>query len=532
MTDTQGRAAKGLGFLGRVVSLLALMTLLSRILGIVRQRAIVQVYAGTPDLDAFFFSFGQVELLRTILFSGALSSVFIPVFISIKEKQGHTEGIRTASNAISALAVVAVALSIVGWLSAPWIVRLLEVITPDQFPAGSFALTVSLMREMFFLITFIGLSGVFVGVLNALDHFTMPAIAPLLFNITIITLVLVFGDRNNIHVVSLAFLAGAGAQMLFQVPVIIKHGIIPPLKINFFDPALKEIMKLAPAAMMGFVAMAANKMVGNSIALKLQEGSLTALEIGFRVMQFPFAIFAVSVAQALFPTISRAVSEHDHDRLVSHVNRGVRLCLLLVLPSILGLAVVADKVIAGIFLGGEYTAAEALDATRAFSAYTWGVLPAGLVLLISRVFFAHKDTMRPFLAGLATVVANYFLALYLSSPDRLGFVGIAVTYSAVFWLNFIILYVLLKKHIAGYDYRSQARYWLGALVSAVVQILCGQWLVARFAAGPAEGIIANLTLAAVWGGLSILIYLAVFSLFRVPEISLGIDRLKGAFCRK
>jgi len=475
--ETQGR------FLARSTVLLVTTTIISRLLGLVREAMVGKLYGATGDTDAFFFAYSIPELMRTLLISGALSSIFVPIFAEYRQRRGLVEAKRMSGQVFGFIFLSCVGVTILGVIIAPLIVRLAQFVGMGEVRPEIFQLTVALTRMIFPIIIFVALSGLAQGIQNSLGNFQTPSIATFFFNIVIIFMLLAEGfisTTARIQVAAIAFVVGALAQLLYQMPRFWRDGIHISLRINLRDPVYARMAVLAPAAMLGYATYIVNTFVDKSIALSLAPASLSALTYGSRVEQLPFSVFGVSVATALFPTISRYLTEGKIEEFKRTTEAGVRILIFTVVPAMVIFLALKRPIIQIIFERGAFTREATTDCAEALFMFTLGIVPASLMLLIARVFFARQDMKTPLYAGIFSIFLNYFTDIYFAQPWGLGmgFAGIALSTSLVAFVNLGILVFILNRRYGGFINMHLNRHVAKILFAGFWQYVSAQYFYA------------------------------------------------------
>ncbi len=512
-------------FLARTSVLLAGATLLSRLLGLVREMIIAHFYGATGQTDSFFFALIIPELLRTLIISGAVASVFIPLMTETQRAGKAREARRLAGVIISFISLLAVAVIIPCELAAPWLVQFSEVLSFAREPLDPerLALTTELIRLLLPIVLLVGLWGLMGGILNALDNFHVPGLAPLAWNGTIIVLLLIFGWQCDVRHIAWAFVLGHIVQVLMHIPALWRAGI-RPLAIDWNHPMLRKFMQLAPVAVLAYAAPAVNAFIGQGIALNLSESAASSLAYAFRIQQLPLAIFGVSVATALFPTLSRHAAAGSGKDLVTTLARGLRMTALATLPAVIFFLIMPAETIRLLLERGQFTSENTADVAIALFWYAWAILPMALLLLTARTFFSEKDMRTPAVLGLVTIAVYYVAALSLSRVY--GFSGIALSTGAVAWLVLVISVGILHRR-----YRTQA-----SLLTAIGGRAPSQMIIAgvieagvlwgyRVLLGPVQGTWALLGMILLGAALGAVVYLGLLWLMRSDDLSSTLDLL-------
>ncbi|MFH1676688.1 MAG: murein biosynthesis integral membrane protein MurJ, partial [bacterium] len=418
-------------------------TLFSRLMGLVREMLIARYYGSSGQTDSFFYALIIPELLRTLMVSGAVASIYIPLMTQIQRSGKVEEAKKLAGIMLSFVSLLAIVIVIGGEFAAPWLVKASEVLSFAKEPLdpARFALTTELIRIFLPVVFLVSLWGLMGGILNTLDNFHVPGLAPIAWNGTIIVILVIFGRRGDVHDVAWAFVIAHAIQVLFHVPALAKSGIWP-MAIDWKHPMLRQFLALAPAALLAYAAQSVNAFVGQGIALNLSESAASSLAYAFRIQQLPMAIFGVSVATALFPTLSRHAASGSGKEVVRSLASGIRMTALAVIPVVVFIIIFPQLIIEILLQRGAFTSRNTDDVALALSCYSWGILPMSFLLLTARTFFSEKDIRTPAILGVASILLNYFLCLGLSRSY--GFAGIAVSTVSVAWIIFVLSAVIIN----------------------------------------------------------------------------------------
>ncbi len=426
----KGRMVRDAGVVGGV-------TIVSRVLGLLRDAVMAAIFGATPAADAFFVAFRIPNLMRQLFGEGALASSFVPVYTDILEKEGKHKAGQFASNLFSLLLIVLIALTCLGVLFAPYLVRLIAL----GFSPGSevFNLTVLLTRWMLPYMVFICAAAMAMGILNSHRHFLAPAAAPALLNVSIIIAALLVAPSLSVPITALAWgvLAGGALQFLVQLPPMKSRGVTPGIKIPVMSPEVRRMAVIMGPAVLGVAVYQVNVLVDTLLATFLPAGSITYLWYGNRMMQFPLGVFGIALATAALPTLSSQVAESRMDDFRQTVSFSLGLTAFIGIPAALGLIALREPIIATLFGRGAFAAIDVKGAAQALLYYSMG-LPLFIgIKIIGRAFFALENTRIPFLAAGAALVINILLNLLLMGP--MGHAGLALATSLASGVNLVIL---------------------------------------------------------------------------------------------
>ncbi|MEE4261300.1 MAG: murein biosynthesis integral membrane protein MurJ [Desulfobacteraceae bacterium] len=439
-------------------------TLLSRILGFVRDAVIAWFFGAGFSSDAFIAAFRIPNLLRRLFAEGSLSSAFIPVFTQYMVRRGRSEAFHLARSAFRLLSVFLILVTIGGILLSPWIVKLMA----PGFLADKYALTVTLTRLMLPYIFFIGLVALCTGILNALGHFAAPALAPVLLNISIIGSVLIISPSLSVPAVGLAvgvFIGGV-LQLALQLPVLWRKGFRLWEKAKLLHPGLRQVATLIPPVIFGGAVYQINIVIGTILGSLLAQGSVTYLYFADRLVQFPLGVFAIAAATAVLPSLSRQAASADFEALKDTFVYALKLVFFISIPSMVGLIVLREPIVALLFQRGEFDAQATRLTAQPLLYYSLGLWAFSAVRIVAATFFAMQDTRTPVkMAGLA-ILANIILGVTLMQP--LEHSGLALATSLASILNLGLLLHALRNKLGALGWRSIARSFCRTLVSSIV----------------------------------------------------------------
>lgn len=439
-------------------------TLFSRILGYLRDAVFAWYFGAGHSSDAFIAAFRIPNLLRKLFGEGAISNAFIPVLTDYLTKDGKDEGLRLARSALFVLSILLAVLSIFGILLAPLIVKL---IAPGFFDSpGKIPLTITLARIMFPYIFFIGLVALCMGILNVFGHFAAPALAPVLLNLAMICSVIFICPYLSNPVMGLAIgvIIGGILQLILQLPFLIRKGLILRPKGKLFHPGLKKIGGFMPPIIFGGAVYQINVLVDGLLGSLLKEGSVSYLYFADRLVQFPLGIFAIAAATAVLPSLSRQAAINDVEALKDTFGYAVRLILFLTIPSMVGLLILREPIVALLFQRGEFSSLSTRLTAQALLYYATGLGAFSTVKIVAATFFALKDTRTPVIMALVSIVANIVFGIILMRPLAHG--GLALATSLASFLNLGLLVHALNSKLGSLGWRSIIQSAYKTLLSA------------------------------------------------------------------
>ena len=438
--------------IAKAATLVMALFAVSRVLGLVRQMVVGSLFGTSGELDAYLDAARIPEMIFLVVAGGALGSAFIPAFADHLEREDEAGGWRLAS-AVANLAVIGLT-GVVGLtaLFAPFLVR--TVIGPGFDPAQQ-ELTTSLLRLMLISSVVFGVSGVVMGVLNAHQHFLLPALAASVYNLSIIGGALVLGPRLGVRGMAIGMIIGAALHLLVQVPMLRRYGAryIPTLGLN--DPSVREVGRLVAPRMLGTAIIQLNFVVNNSLASMMGEGAISAVTYAWLLMLLPQGILAQAVGTAAFPTFAAQVARGERAEMRHALAATLRTVFALCLPATVGLVVLGRPLVALLFERGAFEATSTEAVTWALSFYALGLVGHAGLEIIARAFYALHDTLTPVWVGGLSMALNVVLSLTLPGAferaDWPPHAGLALANTIATLLELAILLVLIRRRMGGLE---------------------------------------------------------------------------------
>ncbi len=465
-------------------------TLLSRVLGLLRDQVMAALFGAGFASDAFNTAFRIPNLLRDLFAEGAMSASFIPTFTEYDQKRSAGEAWALGRQLMMTLLAVLLVLCAVGWLFTPQFMSALAA-GFARYP-GKLELTGTLFRIMLPFLPFVALAAAAMGMLNARGVFGVPALAPALLNVGMIVFGLAlipvcrhFG-QPPIVAMAIGVVLGALLQFAVQLPSLHRQGFRFRFEWPTWHPGVRRVAWLMVPATIGLAATNVNILVSNNIASRLEQGSVTWLYCAFRLMQLPIGIFGIALATVAMPALSRAAVDRDMGAMRSTLSAAVRLVLLLTVPAAVFLAVMSEPVISLLFEHGRFTPLATQQTAGALVMYCVGLPFFASIGIFTRTFYALGDTRTPMQASLASVALNVVLNLAMVGPLRglgLAHRGLALAASVAAAANLIQLTLYLRGRIGGFE--------AGRIAATLARVL---------AASAGVGVVLWLGLHAVPGG--------------------------------
>lgn len=450
----------------------------SRVLGLVRELVLAALFGAGRGMDAFFMAWRTPNMLRDLFAEGALSMAFVTTFSKRIETEGEGGAWRLASKVATLTVVFMSGVCLLGIVFAPVIVAVLA----PGFDAEKAALTVSLARIMYPFILLVSLAALAMGMLNARQVFAAPAFASSFFNLSMITvgagvgwwLDPSFGERALFGLAAGALVGGL-LQLLVQVPSLGRVGFRFRPDFRWRDAGVRQVLTLMGPAVIAASAVQVNVLVNSVFASLLGDGPVSWLQYSFRLMQLPLGVFGVAIATVTLPLISRSAARSDIPEFRGTLARGVRLALLLTIPSAIGLVFLAEPIISVIFERGRFDVADTVETAGALRYYAVGLVAYSALKVVTPAFYALDRKFTPMLVGFLAIGTNLLLNWVFTFQLGLGHRGLALSTGLVAVINFGILYYLMHRMIGGIEGRR--------LLSGVARIVLAGGVMALLCLG-------------------------------------------------
>lgn len=412
-------------------------TLVSRILGFVRDAIVAMILGAGLYSDAFFMAFRFPNLLRKLFSDGVLTLSFIPEFTRYRTRGGKAAAFDMARSFFCILSFVGVLVVVAGILFTP---GLIAAIAPGFVPhPQKYELTVALTRIMLPYLGSIFLMAVCMGILNAMGHFAAPAVAPILFNVVIILFALMVSPLFSTPAMALAWgvTLGGVIQLLFQLPFMYARGFRFFKRSCLLHKGALRVAKTMLPAMVGVAGYQINVLMATFMASCLGDGSISYLYYADRLVQFPMALFTVSVSTVIFPRLSTSVAAGRADDAEALFSRGLQAVFFLTLPAMAGLMVLSRPIVALLFYQGAFHMEAVLETASVLFYLSMGLAAFSGTRLFGTLFYAFSDIRTPFVAGLCAMAVNGVLGSVLLKP--MGHRGLALALSVSACVNLMIL---------------------------------------------------------------------------------------------
>lgn len=475
-------ARAGTGLL-RSSGVVSFFTMLSRIVGLIRDVVLARVIGADAFADVFFVAFKIPNFFRRLFAEGAFAQAFVPVLGEYRERGSRAAVRELVSRVIGTLGFSLMLVTIAVVVLAPWFAALFApnwyLAQPDKFAALG-----SMLRITFPYLMFISLTGVAGGILNSYDRFAVPAFTPLLLNTTLIAAALFAAPAFDQPALALAwgvFFAGV-VQLTFQLPFLQRMHMLPMPVVDWHHPGVRKILGLMAPAIFGVSVSQINLLLDTVLATFLPTGSVSWLYYSDRLAELPLGVFGVAIATVILPNLSRHHAAESNAAFSKTLEWAIKMVLLIAIPAAAALVLLAQPILLALFFYGDVmTARDMQMATFSLQAYSLGVVAFMLIKVLAPGFFARQDMRTPVRIGIIALLSNMLLNLLFLVPLHLywqiGHVGLALATSVSAYLNAALLFHQLRRQKIYHASGPWSVFGL-RLLAALAAMLAVVWLLA------------------------------------------------------
>lgn len=499
----------------RNTAIFSVFTGLSRVAGLIREIAAAYYFGVSAAASAFTLAFQVPNLIRALVADAALSSAFVPVFTELLEQGRKKEAHALAASLLGLILVV------VGVITALFVAAaglLMPLFAGDEL-SGEADLVVGLSQVMFPIVLLLAVNGLVVGILSAHDHFSVPAIAPLVWNLVIIAGMValrgLFAPGKEIYAYAVGVLVATAVQLAMVIPVL--RGIGYPIRISFDwrDERLTRVLKLMLPVSLGLGVINVDLVIKSSIGTLIDAGAPRAIDAAFRIYMLPQGMFSVAVATVLFPQLSRLAARRDLPGLRRWSAEGMRTIFLALIPCAALLLALAEPITQLVYERGAFDAAATDDVSTALFWFAFSLPFAGANLLLTRTFFALQRPWLPTALAGVSLLLNVALSFAFYKP--FGIAGV-VTATAISHLAMtLLLAVYLRRELHGFEVVRTLRGLVGMTAAAAVAGVLAYFTHRLLDEAMGETLIAQILTVGTAITAGFAAYLGLVLLARVPE---------------
>ncbi len=428
------------------------MTLISRVLGLVRDVVIANMMGAGASADAFFFANKIPNFLRRLFAEGAFAQSFVPVLSEYHQNDidNQTQETRKLIAQVSGtLGVIVTIVTLIGMIASPVIVIIFGpgfFMESMQESAGErFTLASSLLKITFPYLWFISFTALAGAILNTYGKFAVASFTPVLLNVCIISMAIWGSDWfvNPEYALAWGVFLGGLVQFIFQLPFLYKSGALVKPKWGWKTPGVTKIRKLMAPALFGVSVTQINLLIDTQIATLLEQGAVSFLYYADRLLEFPLGLFGIGIATVILPSLAKLHTKKSNDEFSSTLDWGIKIINLLGWPALAGLMVLAQPIIMVLFMRGEFTQLHVMQVAMALFAYLSGLVSFMFIKILAPGYYARQDTKTPVKIGIKAMIAN--MAFNIMLAPFFGYVGLAIATTLSASLNAYWLYQGLKS---------------------------------------------------------------------------------------
>ncbi|MDD5039748.1 MAG: murein biosynthesis integral membrane protein MurJ [Patescibacteria group bacterium] len=433
--------------------IIATASVLSRVLGLVRDRLLAGKFGAGDELDTYYAAFRIPDLVFNVLVLGALSAAFIPVFVEYlqraKENSGdHAEVWHLANSLLNILLVGLVVFGILFFIFAPQIVPLIA----PGFDTEKQGMTVNMTRIMLVSIVFFGASNVMTGMLNSLKRYVSFALAPVMYNIGIILGIVLLVPRYGLYGLAYGVVLGSFLHFIVQIPGVHRIGYRYRPVFDWHDRGVRTIGKLMLPRTFGLAVAQVDQLISVIIGSLLAAGSVAVFTFANNLQSFPINVFGVSIAVASFPFFSEAFAQKNHRLFVQHFSISFRRILFVIIPFSVLILVLRAEIVRVVLGAGAFDWEDTKLTAQTLGLFALSLFAQSTIPLLARSFYAWQDTRTPVVIAIVSLVINSAGAIILSRPY--GVLGLGLAFSIASFFQMILLLVVLRKRIGYLDDRT------------------------------------------------------------------------------
>lgn len=495
--------------IARAASVVIVLFFFSRVAGLAREMIIGARFGTSAEYDAYLAAFRVPDLIFFLVAGGALGSAFIPVFTGCLTRRDLTGAWRLFSGVVNLVLILMTVLAALAALTAPWLVR--TILAPGFAPWQQ-SLTVELMRWMLISTVIFGVSGIVMGVLNSFQHFLLPALAPVLYNLSIIAGAWFLAPKYGVYGLVIGVIVGAALHLEIQLFGLWRYNARYYRTLGLNNRHVREVSRLMAPRVLGLAVVQINFWVNTMLASALAPGSLSALNYAWLLMLLPQGIVAQGVATAAFPTFSALEAQGRRVELRRVFGSTLRGVLFLAIPAAVGLFVWRLPLIQLLLERGEFTSRSTDLTAVALAFYAFGLIGHSALEIFARAYYALHDTRTPVIIGIAAMGLNVVLSLVLRGP--LALAGLALANTVATTLEMIVLALLLSRRLGGLEWPLLLATAGKAALAAALMAMPLWWATHHLGGAPVWLLApAGLLIGA-------LIYLGAAALLRMPELGI------------
>ncbi len=500
---------------------LMIVTMLSKVVGFLRETILVSVHGASATADAFITALNIPIVLFTII-GTALATTFIPLYFQVEKEEGKDGALKFANNIFNIVIIISIILSILGFIFAEPLTKVFAM----DFSGEKLKIATDFTKVMIWGMMFIGLSNIMTAWLQINNNFTIPGMIGFPYNIFVICGILLSAN-GNLKILGILSLMAMASQFLFQLPFAFKKGYRYKFQINIKDVYLKRMLILIAPVCIGVGVNQINTVIDRTLASTLGDGIITILNSANKLNYFVMGIFISTISAVVYPMLSKLSNSGDKENLSKTIQRSINSVCIIMIPISVGAILLSEPIVRIIFERGKFTPEDTLMTAAALSCYAVGIWSFGLRDILNQIFYSMKDTSTPMKNGILSMVLNIILNLLLINV--LGYKGLALATSISAIVCTLLLFSSLKKKIEYFGQDKIIKTFAKLVVAVIIMAIF-----TKLSYNSLVGICPNNTMGDIIStGMSVLIgaivYGATIVVMKIEEVNMIIDMVKLKF---
>ncbi|MBQ3421778.1 MAG: murein biosynthesis integral membrane protein MurJ [Romboutsia sp.] len=439
---------------------LMIVTMCSKVLGFVREMVLGATYGTTGIADAYVTAM-NIPTVIFALIGSALATSYIPLYTEVNQNEGKEKALKFSNNILSIVIILGAIISILGIVFTQPIVKLFAI----GYAGEKLELTIQFTKILFLSVPFIGATYIIKSYLESQGDFITPGINGFPYNIIII-ITIILSAKTNVYVLAWGALLGVMSQFLIQVPSSLKRGYKYKFKPNIKDKNLNKMLILIAPILVGASINQFNALVDRKLASTLVEGSVSALNYANRLNQFVLGLFIVSITAVIYPLLANLSTQNNKEKFGETISTSMNVVTLLVVPVSAGAMILSKPIVQVLFERGAFTSSATEMTSMALICYSLGLLAVGIRDVLTKGFYALKDTKTPMKNGIIAVIVN--IAFNVLLIKKLEIAGLALATSISGIVAMCLLYKDLRKKVSNLDEKSIFMTLLKTIISAII----------------------------------------------------------------
>lgn len=494
-------------------------TLLSRILGFLRETILANFYGTSMIADVFVLTFNIPGLIISIVGS-VIYMMYIPMYYDTKERLGEQEALKFTNNILNLLSVFSIIVSILGIIFAGEIIKIFAI----GFTGEKFELAVQFLRIMMFGVLFLSLNKVQSSFLQVKESYLPASIVGVVYNLIIIVAIFISVEAGSYYL-AIGALLGLFVQVLFLLPCMYKRGYQYSFYMNIKDESIIKMIKLSIPMMMGVAMSQLNVYVDKALASTLGDGKLAALNYASRLNDFVVALFVTSLITVIYPKLSQFVNNKDTLNFKKIIVKSSNCIILVVVPIVLGAIVLAEPIVRILLERGSFTSQSTLMTSNALKLYAIGIIGYAVKEILSRGFYSLGDTKTPMINSSISVIINIVLDLLFIKP--FSYMGLAMATSISYMVTVILMFLSLRKKVGSFNGSALLSTFSKSLISSIIMSIAVVFTYDKLISILGLSFIMEAISVFLAIGLGIIVYIIFVKILKVKELKILEDSVKN-----